>query len=466
MQVPIHVVVLAAGKGTRMRTDLPKVLHRAAGRTLIDWVLEAVSTVEPARTVVVVGHGAEAVAATLPPGVDVCLQEPQLGTGHAVQAALATLDGIAPDDTVIVCYGDGPLILPALVSGLAGRSPGEAVRMVTVDVADPGGYGRILRDGAGSVVGVVEERDASPDQLALTEINTGLYAFRAGDLIEAIGRVEAANAQGEHYLTDVVRILAAGGKTVTTMDADPVEVAGINSHDQLASAESVLRQRINACLMEAGVWMQDPGRTYVDAGVEVEAGARLYAGVHLEGATAVAADAEVGPDTLVRDGRIGRGAHVWYSVVRGAEIGEEAEVGPFASLRPGTVVGRRAKVGTFVETKATTLAEGAKAPHLSYLGDATVGRGANIGAGTITCNYDGYDKHRTVIGDGAFIGSDTMLVAPVTIGERAVTGAGSVITEDVEDGALAVERSPQNQVPGYADRRAARRRVEEADQST
>jgi bifunctional UDP-N-acetylglucosamine pyrophosphorylase/glucosamine-1-phosphate N-acetyltransferase len=335
--------------------------------------------------------------------------------------------------------------------------------MVTSVFDDPTGYGRVIRGESGNVVEVVEERDCDEAQKAIGEINAGIYAFRAKDLIDALGGISNDNAQGEYYLTDVVGILVARGQRVHPVEATPQEVIGINSQDQLSEARALLQARTNQQLMESGVWMLDPERTYIDDTVTIEPGARIYPGVHLEGDTKVGAGAQVGPDVFARDSSIGAGSTVWYAVLRGAVVGEDCEVGPYASLRPGTVLEQGSKVGTFVETKNSTIGPGSKAPHLTYLGDATIGSRTNIGAGTITCNYDGYEKHETVIGDDVFIGSDTMLVAPVTIGDGAVTGAGSVISEDVEEGALAIERSEQREIPGYSQRRAERQAAKKAE---
>ena len=460
--MPIHVVILAAGQGKRMMSDLPKVAHVAAGRTLIGWVLEAVRPLRPASTVVVVGHGAEQVVSHLPPDVVPALQEEQLGTGHATRVGLDALGDVAPEDTIVVLYGDMPLLTNELLARLADRSDDVAARMVTSVFEDPTGYGRVIRDG-GVVVEVVEERDSDDDQRAIGEINAGAYAFRAKDLIAALGGLSNDNSQGEYYLTDVVGILVGRGERLEPVETTPEEVIGINSQDQLTEARHLLQARTNQRLMESGVWMLDPDRTYVDDTVTVEPGAKIYPGVHLEGNTTVAAGAQVGPDVFAVDSSIGGGATVWYAVLRNAVVGEGCEVGPYASLRPGTVLEKGAKVGTFVETKNTTLGEGAKAPHLAYLGDATVGARSNIGAGSITCNYDGYEKHQTIIGDDVFIGSDTMLVAPLTIGDNAVTGAGSVITDDVEEGALALERTEQRDFPGYSQRRAERQAAKETE---
>jgi bifunctional UDP-N-acetylglucosamine pyrophosphorylase/glucosamine-1-phosphate N-acetyltransferase len=461
--LPTHVIVLAAGQGKRMMSDLPKVAHVAAGKTLIGWVLEAVDSLEPASTVVVLGHGADAVRAHLNPNVTVAIQDEQLGTGHAASVGLDALGEVPPDDTILVLYGDMPLIGSDLLSRLADRPDDVAARMVTSVFDDPTGYGRVIRGDSGNVVEVVEERDCDEAQKAIGEINAGIYAFRAKDLIDALGGISNDNAQGEYYLTDVVGILVARGQRVHPVEATPQEVIGINSQDQLSEARALLQARTNQQLMESGVWMLDPERTYIDDTVTVEPSARIYPGVHLEGDTKVGAGAQVGPDVFARDSSIGAGSTVWYAVLRGAVVGEDCEVGPYASLRPGTVLEQGSKVGTFVETKNSTIGPGSKAPHLTYLGDATIGSRTNIGAGTITCNYDGYEKHETVIGDDVFIGSDTMLVAPVTIGDGAVTGAGSVISEDVEEGALAIERSEQREIPGYSQRRAERQAAKKAE---
>ena len=461
--MPTHVIVLAAGEGKRMKSALPKVAHLAAGKPLLNWVIEAGRPLNPASIVVVVGHGADQVRAILPVGVDDALQGQQWGTGHATQIGLDALGGVEPDDVVMILYGDTPLLTSRLLADLAHLDPGESARLISADMDDPSGYGRVIRDGDDTVSGIVEDRDCTPEQARIREINAGIYAIRAGRLIEALKQVTNHNSSGEYYLTDVVGILVAEGDRLTAVKASPQEVIGINSQDQLAEARHELQRRINRRLMESGVEIIDPGSTYIDETVRIEPNARIYPNVHLEGATTVGAGTQVGPDVFAVDSTIGAGSRVWYSVLRSATVGDECEVGPYASLRPGTVLERNAKAGTFVETKNTRLAEGAKAPHLTYLGDATVGKRANIGAGTITCNYDGLEKHPTEIGEDAFIGSDTMLVAPVKIGDRAITGAGSVITRDVPDDALAVERTAQKEIPGYAQRREARNAAEDAE---
>jgi bifunctional UDP-N-acetylglucosamine pyrophosphorylase/glucosamine-1-phosphate N-acetyltransferase len=446
-----------------MMSSLPKVAHLAAGRSLVGWVTDAVAKSNPDSVVVVVGHGSDQVGAVLDPGIKIAIQSEQLGTGHATRVGLDALDGLNPDDTVVVLNGDMPLITSDLVASLVDRPAGTAALLVTSVFDDPSGYGRIIREN-GDLVGVLEDRDCNPEQLEIPEINAGLYSFRAGDLIRALDQITSDNSQGELYITDVIGILSREDATLESVKAAPQEVIGINSQDQLADARKQLRTRINMNHLEAGVKIIDPERTYIDDTVSIEPGATIYPGVHLEGNTVVGADARIGPDVFAIDSEIGSESLVWYSVLRGAVVGENCEVGPYASLRKGTVLQDRAKLGTFVETKNSTLGEGAKANHLTYLGDATIGRGTNIGAGTVTCNYDGYEKHATTIGEDAFIGSDTMLVAPLNIGDRAITGAGSAITKDVEADALAVERSEQKNIEGYARRRAERQAAKMAEE--
>ena len=463
MLLSLIAIVLAAGQGKRMRSDLPKVLHPAAGRSLLHWALRAAEGIKPDRTLVIIGHEAEQVARTLPPGTEAVVQEQQLGTGHAVTVALASLDDLTERDTVVITYGDMPLVSSDLLRAVVAARSGTAAAIVTFEAKDPSGYGRVVRNDSGAFDRVVEDKDANPEQLGITEVNAGIYAFAGSVLEEALDKVAARNAQGEYYLPDVLPILLKEGGSVATVSADRAEVSGVNSQDQLAEAEAELRRRINSKWQQEGVWMQDPQRVYIDDSVVLAPGVRLYPGVHLEGQTRVEQGAVVGPDTFVVDSVIGPGARVWYSVLRSARVGEEAEVGPYASLRPGTVLEANSKAGTFVEIKNSSVGESAKVPHLSYIGDANIGPRANIGAGSITCNYDGYEKHRTVIGEGAFIGSSTMLVAPVVVGEGAFTGAGSVITRDVGAGNLAVERSHQQEIPGYAARREERHRAKASE---
>ena len=456
----VGVVVLGAGKGTRMRSDTAKVLHEACGRTLLDWVLESVEDLGADRVIVVVGHQADEVTESLPIGIESVVQEPQNGTGHAVRVAFDGLGDIP--DTVVVLPGDMPLITGDAVSELLAHhgATGAAATVMSVVLDDPTGYGRIVRNGD-SVACIVEERDATHDERAISEVNTSVYVFDARALDEALGSITTDNAQTEYYLTDVIGILNARGLRVSAMTVAAEVGIGVNTHCQLAEVAAVLRGRINTGLLESGVWMLDPERVYVDVTVTVEPTAKLYPDVYLTGATTVGAGASIGPNVEACDTSIGAGAVVRQAVTMGATVGRDALVGPFAYLRPGAVLEDGSKVGTYVEVKGSTVGAGSKVPHLSYIGDATIGQDTNIGAGTITVNYDGYRKHRTIIGDRVRVGSDTMLIAPLTVGDDAVTGAGSVITHDVPDGALGVSRDPQRNIAGYAEKRAKRAEQEQ-----
>ncbi len=457
----LGVLILAAGKGTRMKSDLPKALHAAAGRSLLGWTLDNTAPLQARETVVVVGDGAEAVIAALPDDAAHILQEPQLGTGDAVRAGLEGFtDAVS---TVLVVPADMPLLSPVTLQSVLDThaDSGNAATVLSAVMRDPTGYGRVLRDGD-TVAAIVEHGDASTEQRAVNEVNTSVYAFERKRLDTALAGLGNENAQGEYYLTDVVWLLAGAGDQVGAVTTDETEALGVNSHAQLAAAGAELRRRINLQLMEDGVAMLDPDRVYIDAGVSVAAGARIYPDVYLVGETTVGADAEVGPNVHATDTAIAEGATVRWAVLDRAVVGRDASVGPFTHLRPGTDLGEGAKAGEFVGIKNSTIGKGSKVPHLAYVGDAEIGEGSNLGAGTVTVNYDGYHKHRTKIGDRVRIGSDTMLIAPVEIGDDAYTGAGSVITEDVAPGALAIERSPQQEISGYAERRK-RRAAEESD---
>jgi bifunctional UDP-N-acetylglucosamine pyrophosphorylase/glucosamine-1-phosphate N-acetyltransferase len=453
----VGVIVLAAGKGTRMRAGKAKVLHSACGRTLLGWALDASGSLDPDEISVVVGYQADEVAASLPAGPTPVIQEPQNGTGHAAQVGLTGFSQL--HDVVIVLPGDMPLIRAETLSALVARhtETGAAATVLAVEVDDPSGYGRIVRTGD-SVVAIVEERDATPEQRSINEVNTSVYAFDGGLFTDALGRIGSDNDQGEQYLTDVVGVLVGDGHRVGMLLADQEEGLGVNSQAQLAEAAAMLRQRMNNDLLGTGVGMLDPSRVYIDADVVVAAGAEIYPDVYLTGDTEIAAGSSIGPGTQIHDSRIGERSTVVYSVLSGATVGADATIGPFAYLRPGAVLADGVKAGAHVEIKNSYVGEGSKVPHLSYVGDATIGDGTNIGAGTIVVNYDGYEKHHTTIGDRVRIGSSSMLVAPVTIGDDAYTGAGSVITDDVPDGALGVERNDQKIIPGYAEKR--RRRAE------
>jgi bifunctional UDP-N-acetylglucosamine pyrophosphorylase/glucosamine-1-phosphate N-acetyltransferase len=451
----VEVIVLAAGKGTRMRSDTAKVLHEAAGRTLLGWVLDASRSLDPLESTVVIGHQAEAVATTLPDAVTSVIQDPQHGTGHAAQVGMGSLTNHT--GTIVVIPGDMPLITgQALLDLVTHHDETAAVATVmTVDLDDPSGYGRIVRGTAG-VESIVEERDASPDQKAITEVNTSVYVFDATLLGDALGSITPDNSQGEYYLTDVIAYFVNGGYTVSAFSVPAEMGIGVNTHGQLAEVAGILRRRINADLLDSGVWMLDPSRVYIDADVVVEPTAKIFPEVHLTGTTTVGPGAVVGPNVQAETSQIGQDAVVKQAVMIQAVVGREALVGPFAYLRPGAVLERGAKAGTYVEIKGSTVGAGSKVPHLSYVGDATIGERTNIGAGTITVNYDGYRKYRTTIGDRVRIGSDTMLIAPVSVGDDAVTGAGSVIIHDVPEGALGVSRDPQRNIDGYAEKRHKR----------
>lgn len=457
----LAAVVMAAGRGVRLKSKIPKVLHPICGRPVLWHVLRAVDAVRPERLVVVVGHGREEVEAAvrtwgLRSKVTFVDQGKPLGTGHAVMAAEKAVGRVRD---VLVVNGDEPLVTPDALRDLlrVHRRRTPAATFETAELADAAGFGRVVRS-RGRLVKIAEGRRKTAEEEAIREVVTGVYVFRREDLFRTLPAVERNNRAREYFLPDVLTILVGKGEDVLPVAHDYGDALGTNSRAAMAKAAAAMRLRVNAALMDAGVTLVDPERTYVDVGVRVGADTTLLPMTFLEGDTVIARGCTIGPSTRVVDSTIAEGAEIQFSVIRGSRIGPGATVGPYASLRPGTVLKKGAKAGTFVELKASTVGEGSKVPHLSYVGDTEIGRDANIGAGTITCNYDGHEKHRTEIGDGAFIGSDTMLVAPVKIGKRAVTGAGSTITRDVPDGALAVERSEQRVVEGYAEQRRKRAR--------
>ncbi|MGY1636665.1 bifunctional UDP-N-acetylglucosamine diphosphorylase/glucosamine-1-phosphate N-acetyltransferase GlmU [Geodermatophilus sp. SYSU D00742] len=451
------VVVLAAGQGTRMKSALPKVLHPLGGRSMLGHVLAAAAPLGAEHTVVVVGAGRTAVEehlAEVAPGARPVFQAEQRGSGHAAAVALAAVPAI--EGAVLLVNGDAPLLRPETVAALvdAHRSAGNVLTVLTAEVDDPTGLGRIVRDDEGAVRAIVEERDATPEQRAVREINAGVYVGDAAALRRCLAFLGEDNDQGEQYLTDVLGLLVAeGGRVGGVRAEDPDDVLGCNDRRELAARRRTLNDRVLDELMRSGVTVVDPATTWVDVTVTVAPDAVLEPGVQLQGTTSVATGAVVGPDTTLRDAEVGEGASVVRSHVLGAVIGPEAVVGPFSYMRPGTRLARGAKVGAFVETKNAEVGEGSKVPHLSYVGDATIGEGANIGAATVFVNYDGVAKHRTTIGAHVRIGSDTMLVAPVTVGDGAYTAAGSVITSDVPPGAMAVARATQRNVAGWVARR-------------
>ena len=455
---PTAIVVLAAGEGTRMRSRTPKVLHRVAGRSLVGNVLAACAPLGADTTLVVIGAGRDAVAAHLEqvaPGAVPVVQTEQRGTGHAARVALDAVPEV--EGTVLVLPGDTPLLRAETLHRLVEehRSTGAAATLLSAALPDATGYGRVLRSATGQVTRIVEHRDATDAERAVTEVNTSVYAFEAGPLRAELARLSTANAQGEEYLTDVVGALVEAGATVGAVLADATETAGVNDRVQLAAAHRAYNDRLLVEWMRAGVTVLDPVSTWVDAEVTLEPDVTLLPGVQLLGRTSVAAGATVGPDSTLLDTAVGPGAQVVRAHCVGATVGAGASVGPFAYLRPGAVLGEKSKVGTYVEVKGSELGAGAKVPHLSYVGDATVGAGTNLGAGTIVANYDGVAKHRSTIGEHVRTGSDTVLVAPVTIGDGAYTAAGSVITGTVRPGELGVGRARQRNIPGWVMKRRA-----------
>ncbi|MEW2315633.1 bifunctional UDP-N-acetylglucosamine diphosphorylase/glucosamine-1-phosphate N-acetyltransferase GlmU [Streptomyces bauhiniae] len=456
---PAAVVVLAAGEGTRMKSATPKVLHRICGRSLVGHVLAASRELDPAELVVVVGHAREQVAAHLAeidPGVRTAVQERQNGTGHAVRMALEELGGPV-DGTVVVVCGDTPLLTSDTLAALTGthQADGNAVTVLTAEVPDATGYGRIVRDGAsGAVTAIVEHKDATDEQRAIAEINSGVFAFDGRLLADALKQVRTDNSQGEEYLTDVLGILRAAGHRVgASVAGDHREIAGINNRVQLSEARRTLNDRLLTAAMLDGVTVVDPATTWVDVTVGFGRDALVHPGTQLTGATRIEEGAEVGPNSRLNDTVVHAGARVDNTVADGAVVGEGATVGPYAYLRPGTRLGVRSKVGTYVETKNASIGEGTKVPHLSYVGDATIGDFTNIGAASVFVNYDGESKHHTTVGSHCKTGSDNMFVAPVTVGDGAYTGAGSVITKDVPPGALAVARGQQRNIEGWVARK-------------
>jgi bifunctional UDP-N-acetylglucosamine pyrophosphorylase/glucosamine-1-phosphate N-acetyltransferase len=449
------VVILAAGQGTRMRSRTPKMLHEICGRPMIDWTVAA-ALEAGAGKVVVVGSPDGALDGRLPDGVVLAVQPRANGTGGAMLAAADELGGDGP---VVVVNGDAPLVTPAALRALvdAHGTTGAAATIVTMTLDDPAGYGRIVRDSAGEVERVVETKrpgDATAEELAIAEVNAGVYAFEGAGLLDALNRVGTDNAQGELYLPAVLALLRDGGARVAALAVDdPSLLLGVNDRVELARVRRIAQQRIQEAHMRAGVTIVDPASTTIDVDVRIGADTVIEPSTFLRGATAVGERCAVGPLTTVIDATLGDEVTVVHSYLNGCEVRAGGTVGPFAYLRPGALLRERAKAGTFVEIKNSDIGEGTKVPHLSYVGDADVGPGTNLGAATITANYDGRNKHRTTIGANVRTSVDTTLVAPVTVGDDAYTGAGSVVTEDVPAGALAIARARQTNIDGYAERR-------------
>jgi bifunctional UDP-N-acetylglucosamine pyrophosphorylase/glucosamine-1-phosphate N-acetyltransferase len=457
----LHVVVLAAGKGTRMKSALPKVLHEVAGVPMIEHVLDAAAQLQPASTTLVVGHGADRVQAVLAgrPGLRFCVQEPQLGTAHALlttERALATASG-----TLVLLSGDVPLLTAATLQHLVDRhhAARAAATVLTATLPSPQGYGRIVRTG-GALTAIVEERDASPVEREIREVNAGVYAFALDGLFEALRSIAAQNAQREYYLPDLIAIHHQCGRRVETAAvANPDEMRGINSRAELAEVSRLVRRATNAALMAEGVTIVDPDTTYIDRRVRIGPDTVIQPCVSLQGTTRIGSNCAIHTGSRVVDSRVGDGVVIYdHSVVVRSTIEDGAAVGPFAHLRNDATVARGARVGNFVEMKKTALGAGSKAMHLAYLGDATIGADVNIGAGTITCNYDGLQKQTTVIEDGAFIGSDTQLIAPVTVGRGAYVGTGTTVRENVPPGALAVSAGKQRNLEDWVDKKGRRKK--------
>jgi len=448
------VLILAAGEGTRMKSDLPKVLHPICGRPMIGWPIRAAQDAGAGRIVVVDGPKRR-LEGELPGDVGVAVQEEPNGTGDAVRSAA---EYIGPDDTVLVLYGDVPLITPEAITALAQahEESGAAATMATMELVDPTGYGRVIRASDGSVERVVETKtpgDATPAEEAIREVNTGIYAFAGGDLLDALGRLESDNAQGELYLPDVLPLLRADGKPVGAHTVtDPTLTLGVNNRVDLAHVRALAQARIHRAHGLAGVTIIDPPSTLIEADVEIGRDTVIEPSTFLRGATRIGERCTVGPLATLIDTTAGDETRIVHSYLDGATLGAGVSVGPFAYLRPNARLHDRAKAGTFVEIKNSEVGEGTKVPHLSYIGDADIGAGSNVGAGTITANYDGANKHRTTIGSGVKVSVHTSFVAPVKVGDGAYTGAGSVITEDVPPDALGIARARQRNVEGYAER--------------
>lgn len=445
----LNVVILAAGKGTRMRSDLPKVLHPIAHKSMVQHVIDTAHSVGSDAIQLVYGYGAEKLQSVLgEQQLNWVLQDEQLGTGHAVAQANSN---IADDDTVLILYGDVPLIQASTLDALLAAREDNGLAILTVNLPNPTGYGRIVRE-AGKVVGIIEQKDASAEQLAINEINTGIMAAPGKQLKEWLGQLSSDNAQGEYYLTDIVAMAHKDGIEITTAQPESaIEVEGANNRVQLAQLERAYQARAAEKLMLEGANLRDPARLDVRGEVTVGMDVMIDVNVIIQGKVTIGNNVTIGAGAILIDCEIGDNAEIKpYSIVENAKVGIEASAGPFARLRPGAELKRDAHIGNFVEMKKAVLGEGSKAGHLAYIGDAQIGAGVNIGAGTITCNYDGANKHLTVIEDNVFVGSDTQLVAPVTIGKGATLGAGSTITSNVAEGELVITRVKQRHLSGWA----------------
>ena len=448
----ISVIVLAAGKGTRMKSELPKVLHHVLGKSLLSHVFDAFSSID--NKFVVVGHESDLVINSIPPSIKNVIQKDQLGTGHAVSIAINSevFNEIKSEFTLVV-PGDVPAINEDDIATLIDevKTKASPVGFLTAFVDNPFGYGRIVKNN--QEIKIVEEKDCSEEEKAINEINSGIYCFRTEFLTENIDNLNTENAQGEFYLTDLIGIANNQKQDIVIVQVDEDSIKGINSMSQLNEVEDIMQKKLIEGFMEQGVYFQDPTSTYIDADVTISTGTKVLANTHLTGKTIIDENCTIGPNAQINDSSIGKNSKVVNSVVDQSTIHENGNIGPFAHIRPGSELGEGVKVGSFAETKKSKIGKGSKVPHLAYVGDAELGENVNFSAGSITVNYDGKEKHKTDIKDGAFIGSDVMLVAPVTIGEESMIGAGSVITKDVPSKALGIERNNQKNVEGYVDRK-------------
>ncbi|KJS00200.1 MAG: bifunctional N-acetylglucosamine-1-phosphate uridyltransferase/glucosamine-1-phosphate acetyltransferase [Peptococcaceae bacterium BRH_c4a] len=449
----LATVILAAGKGTRMKSELPKVLHKICGVAMIRHVLKAARGAGSDRIVVVAGYGGELVAKAIEGQGEVVFQHEQLGTAHALMQAASLQDHRG--DILVLC-GDTPLVTPETLKRLisAHQQSNASATVLTAVLDNPAGYGRVIRNDGGTVVKIVEHGDASPEELAVREINTGIYCFKSRGLFADLARLKPDNAQGEYYLPDLIGCYAGEGEVVSAVSADdPAEIMGVNDRCQLAMAHASMGARINNSLMVSGVTMIDPRTVFIDAGATIGRDTVVYPNTIIQGSSAIGEGCVIGPFTQIISASVGDNVTIRQSLIEGSEIGSNSVIGPYSYIRPGCLLGSNVKVGDFVELKKVEIGKGSKVPHLSYVGDAVLGQNVNVGAGTITCNYDGEKKWTTVIGDNAFIGSNTNLVAPVRVGSGAVVGAGSTITKDVPDHALGVARDTQKNIPEWSRRK-------------
>jgi len=454
----LAAIVLAAGKGTRMKSRIPKVLHQIAGHSMLHYPVSVLKGLKAGKVVVVTGHGAEAVEESLSgfKGLSFVLQSEQKGTGHAVMCAAKELKGHAGD--ILILSGDVPLITRETIKALLKvhrRKRGTPISFISAILSDPSGYGRVVRDLDGKITGIVEDKDCTAAQRKINEINAGVYMVNAAFLLKNINRISSKNAQKEYYLPDLVKMaVEQGGHVPALTHLDPSEVMGINNRVELARANSIMRDRVLREIMLSGVTIIDPGATYIDAGAKIGIDTVIYPNVHINGHTTIGENCVIEEGVRIEDSSIAGNTKVKsYSIIESTAVGKDATIGPFARLRPGNVIGDRARIGNFVEVKKSVVGTGSKANHLSYLGDSEIGDNVNIGAGTITCNYDGVKKHRTVIEDNAFIGSDTQLVAPVKVGKNAYVGSGTTVTKDVPPWSLVITRANERVVEGWAKRK-------------